>query len=673
MQYLRPVADVSTGAWSTPLFSRLNDSDDATFTETATNDATGVVTIQTGLVPNSGTKKLVIRANKNADGGSNKSISVALLDSSGTVIQSFTTANLTGTITQYEFTVTNAISSYTGLRIRIINNHLGGIGARSTRVAEAWLEIPDGDPPSNSCPVFLLDRMDGASPGGTWEYLGYSTTEEGTPSIGDDDPGTLTGDNPEVDFEGFTPGWHHFQYCGTGCGGCEILKVQLIPGMFCTEEPQSTYFPYCEGLTGVINLYDFLDVINTNTCKIVSAVSTGLETIDSSDITVNSSVANVDLTGYSPGSYRLLIRFANVAAFDLEYDLECDSCYAEVEATFLIFDCEVCDVNAGTPLATEVCNNAVAASRALRSRLTGAMLGGSWEFLGYSATEMGTPGGGGSTPGTLTGDNPTVNFQGFTAGWYSFQYCVVNDNLEDCEDCAIVKVHVTECPCEVDAGTALEVLEICSNNESEAAVILRSRITGEDAGGVWSYLGHSATLEGTYTVGSDNPGSLAGDNPTANLLSFTSGFHKFRYCVTDASLLECSDCEDVIIQVASCSCDISAGTAETGVKACNENDSTTRSLRDHLTGETAGGSWTYIGYSVNDTTYGSGGTNPGTLTGDNPTVDFNGSVLGFYKFRYCVTDPDLIDCSDCEDLIIQVVACPCTTSAGTPQDATTCN
>lgn len=673
MQYLRPIADVSTGSWSTPaLYPELSDVSDATFIQSAVNNDTAVVTIETGLTPGAGTKKLIVRANKHLAGGGGRELDVELLDSSSTLIQSFTTAALTDTITQYEFTVTNSIASYSGLRIRIINQHTGGVGARISQVHEAWLEVPDGDPPPTSCPISLLDQMDGADPGGTWEYLGYTTDPEDTPSIGVDDPNPLSGDNPEVDFEGFVPGFHHFEYCGGSCEGCEILIIQIIPGLFCSSTPADVITYQCDDFFTVVDLYDFLGISNTTTCKIISAESIGTSVIDSGDITVNSSVATVDLTGYGAGGYRLLIRFANVTAFDLEYDLQCESCYAEAEATFILGDCTECNVEAGTGTATEICNNEVDATIALLSRMTGTTIGGEWSYLGYSATEMGTPGGGGSTPGALTGDNPVVDFFGFTVGWYSFEYCVENEAIEDCVDCGTLKIEVIECPCDVTAGTG-STSEICGNNEAESVVNLRSKLTDEDSGGSWEYIGYSTTEGGSYAIGSDDPGPLTGDNPSPDLLGFTAGFHKFRYCVTDPLLVECEDCEDIIIEVTECDCDVDAGTAEADVKVCNENDDTTRTLRNHLTGEDAGGVWTYIGYSVDDTTYGAGGSAVGSLTGDNPTKDFDGFILGFYKFRYCVTDPEILECTDCEDLIIEVVACPCSNDSGTALNKEICN
>src|SRR5690606_11862383 len=108
-------------------------------------------------------------------------------------------------------------------------------------------------------------------------------------------------------------------------------------------------------------------------------------------------------------------------------------------------------------------------------------------------------------------------------------------------------------------------------------------------------------------------------------------------------------------------------------EVCNEGLATTVNFRSLLTGEDAGGSWTFVGFSADDTTYGAGGTAPGTIVGADPTHDFTGYIVGFYKFQYCVTDAGILDCEDCEDIIIEVVACPCETNAGTPYNIELCN
>lgn len=78
-----------------------------------------------------------------------------------------------------------------------------------------------------------------------------------------------------------------------------------------------------------------------------------------------------------------------------------------------------------------------------------------------------------------------------------------------------------------------------------------------------------------------------------------------------------------------------------------------------MAGATPGGTWTFDGF--NSTTqagpFGAGGTTPPTLVGDNPELNFNGYVVGFYKFTYEV---EVGECTDTGSVIIQVVRKVCT-------------
>lgn len=77
-------------------------------------------------------------------------------------------------------------------------------------------------------------------------------------------------------------------------------------------------------------------------------------------------------------------------------------------------------------------------------------------------------------------------------------------------------------------------------------------------------------------------------------------------------------------------------------------------------GVTPGGTWTYNGFnsSTQAGPFGAGGTTPPTLVGDNPELNFNGYIVGFYSFTYDVEE------GECEDtsppLIIQIIRKVCT-------------
>jgi hypothetical protein len=73
-------------------------------------------------------------------------LQVDLRDSSGTLIQSFATGSLSDAWVTQSFTVTNSISSYTGLRLEIIDVRDGGGAGRGLDVSWVEFEIPDAAP-----------------------------------------------------------------------------------------------------------------------------------------------------------------------------------------------------------------------------------------------------------------------------------------------------------------------------------------------------------------------------------------------------------------------------------------------------------------------------------------------------------------------------------------------
>src|SRR5690606_29931418 len=105
--------------------------------------------------------------------------------------------------------------------------------------------------------IALLDNMLGADSGGTWTYLGYNVVSGGSPGAGGSTVGTLTGDNPEVDFEDFTPGTYFFRYT-TGTGDCisnVTLKIRVKQRGTAGEPTPGTY---CTSATSTITLASLL-------------------------------------------------------------------------------------------------------------------------------------------------------------------------------------------------------------------------------------------------------------------------------------------------------------------------------------------------------------------------------------------------------------------------------
>lgn len=131
-QHASPIADVANpGSWtdqaggSSDLHSPLV-SQDASYDQSplAPVNAGFTVTLATLSTPDTGTRTLHLKVQK--DGiGNVIDLTVNLRDSAGTLIQAFSggsLSNISDTETQVDLTVTNAISSYTGLRVEILAN-----------------------------------------------------------------------------------------------------------------------------------------------------------------------------------------------------------------------------------------------------------------------------------------------------------------------------------------------------------------------------------------------------------------------------------------------------------------------------------------------------------------------------------------------------------------------
>lgn len=317
-----------------------------------------------------------------------------------------------------------------------------------------------------ACIINLRDHLSGSMPGGNWTWLGHTWGAVGTPSTGQGtNPGTLTGDNPPVNFSGVMAGVYWFEYCGQvgNCNeDCEVLKIQVVNAVACSPEPVDYNDTVCDTDLVSYNMYSLLGITEGSFCRITSAISSGPDTINSGDITVSGSTATVDLTSYPPGQYQLTVIIRTGQT--LTYPLECEDCYFENTITFTVQGCEECEVNAGAALATQVCSDDGPQVILLKNRLSGADNGGDWTYLGWNETTPGSPGAGGSTIGSLAGDNPQLDFEGMIPGYYHFEYCVENLNLEDCADCEVLIIEVTECedPCEeVSAGEAINTT-ICN-------------------------------------------------------------------------------------------------------------------------------------------------------------------------------------------------------------------
>jgi len=91
-------------------------------------------------------------------------------------------------------------------------------------------------------------------------------------------------------------------------------------------------------------------------------------------------------------------------------------------------------------------------------------------------------------------------------------------------------------------------------------------------------------------------------------------------------------------------------------------------LNDTLIGNSAGGTWSYDGYSSQVSgPPSSGGTDPGDISGENPLIETEGWIAGYYFFSYTIEE------EDCEPISVQVIiAVQDKGSAGTGGSETYC-
>jgi hypothetical protein len=209
-----------------------------------------------------------------------------------------------------------------------------------------------------SCPKNLrTDLLTGANVGGTWSYLGYNACDpEGTPGAGGTAPGTLTGDNPEIDTDGWIVGYYFFEYEG-GEGECAdsvITVLQVLPRP-CYPMPENVGF--CVGqYAGDVNCLGFDHfAANESECNFNFPASYGscdpnrnlefyfdlsiTEDVGSPDQLPPSwlagftcGVEEADLNDLPVGEYHIRIEVARKTSSHVGFTFDCTDCldYSEV-------------------------------------------------------------------------------------------------------------------------------------------------------------------------------------------------------------------------------------------------------------------------------------------------------------------------------------------------------
>ncbi len=183
-----------------------------------------------------------------------------------------------------------------------------------------------------SCEINLrTDGLSGADAGGTWVWNGFNaSSDEGPFSTGSGtNPGALSGDNPAIDFDGFTPGYYAFTYSG-GEGDCGdevtiVIAVVSSPNAGCSDT-----VTYCTGNGGsAVNL---LTLKNTECGESITSTNLTIEWDDSSDdpgAAYNAGAGTLDIEDLEPGTY--VFTYTKVAVPPDGYTLDnCPNCEASV-------------------------------------------------------------------------------------------------------------------------------------------------------------------------------------------------------------------------------------------------------------------------------------------------------------------------------------------------------
>jgi len=162
----------------------------------------------------------------------------------------------------------------------------------------------------------------------------------------------------------------------------------------------------------------------------------------------------------------------------------------------------------------------------LRDQLPGSSGGGTWTYLGYNVNFPGSPGLGGTNPGALVGDNPTLDWSNFIAGFYHFRYTV---GEAECREQRTLIIHVQE---NGNAGEGDRVA-ICLLDQPN--IDLFDYLTGNSTNGIWSANPNSPD---------DGSGALSGS--IVNVGSLSPGTYIFDYNISLSNLpdFDVSDCED---------------------------------------------------------------------------------------------------------------------------------
>lgn len=344
-----------------------------------------------------------------------------------------------------------------------------------------------------SCTINIRLRLfPGSDAGGEINYLGYASTEAGTPNTGTGTPiSEPVGDTLLLDPSGFIAGFYSFEYCVNNCGvqECQTAKLQITEDAYSGTPNDPTF---CTSQTQTIDLFDYL------TGETAGGTWSQNPTNPSADLTGSS----VNLGNLSPGVYYYDYEVGIIGEAGYEAD-DCIVCVKQTTLAVTIIE----DPEAGTADPITLCVSCGQID--LIDYVIGADLGGTWiQTSGTTVTITDT-------------EKGTVNIG--SVGTRNFRYSVGSGV---CEDTVNLTVYVLADP---DAGTGNN-LTICENN---SGVNLFSRFSGEDPGGYLEVVGSSPPvgeldlLNGIYRP-------AVGD----------AGSYTFRYVVEVGAAVCGNNCRD---------------------------------------------------------------------------------------------------------------------------------
>ncbi|OWY22856.1 hypothetical protein C7N43_05125, partial [Sphingobacteriales bacterium UPWRP_1] len=377
--------------------------------------------------------------------------------------------------------------------------------------------------------------------------------------------------NPNLDFNGFTPGSYDYFYTTTNaippCINTNFGVTVIVEDCACPSVALSAPPALCNN-SGTLNLSTIQVTTQPGTWTLTTTPPGATSPATLTGTTFNA-------TGATPGTYQVTYTLAPAPPA---------GCPASASQNISV----VAAPNAGTGGTATVCNTQTTPV-ILSDLLTGASGGGTWALTGGTANA-----------GAFNAATGQFNPNGHPPVTLNFTYTLTGTT--PCPNATTsVTVNVTAAP---NAGTS-GTLDIC--NTETNLIQLSDIITGEDATGAWA-----------LTSGVATPGAFNAATGTFNPNGHPSATLVFTYTVPAAGACAASTSTATINVFAAAL----AGTGSTQ-SVCN-SQITLIDLSGGLTGESGGGTWSVTG----------GTPDAGAFDAASATFAPNGHTPGSYTFTY---------------------------------------